>query len=172
MAHVISSATAISHAEAHPMNALSPVNRPLVRQPYRFPHMTLPHPPAPPATLAVFATYFATFAASCCSKRPPSPMNPRIALIQNEKAAQTAMCTIPVNITPSVASSPPCPSPSSVSSVVVLVSAWHGRLTCDLPGVYSTGAIWDRLPNLSRAAARTRSRARHDDRHRPPRQQH
>ncbi len=154
------------------MSALPPVNRPLFRQSYRFfPHMTVPHPRATPATLAVFATYCATFIATlatfCRSNRPSSPMNPGIALVQHQKAAKTAMFTIPVNIAVTTAANlhsapPPCTSPSSLSSVVILplsssvssvvalVFVRHGRLTCDPPDAYSTGAIWDRLPNLSR----------------------
>jgi hypothetical protein len=154
------------------MNAFSPVNRPLVKQSYRFPHVTLPHPLA---TLAVFATYLATIATSCHANQPSSPMNPGIALIQNQKTAKTAMFTIPVNISVTTVVNLRSSSvylPSSVSSVVILAAAWHGRLTCDQPDAYSTGAIWDRLPNLARAAARTPTRARHDDRGRPPRQHH
>jgi hypothetical protein len=152
----------------------------------RIPSPPLPHPFT---TLAVFATDLATFATSCRTNQPSSPMNPRIVLKQNQKAAKTAMLTIPVNIIVTAAvnllsppllfaSSPPCPSLSSVSSVLnsplssassassavqFSVPFRHGRLTCDPADAYSTGAIWDRLPNLSRAAARTPTRARHGD---------
>ena len=143
-----------------------------VGQCHQHSRIALPHPHA---ALAVFATFFATFAASCRFNQPPSPMNPRIALIQNQKTAKTAMLSGMVNIAVTTAvnllsssiylpflcvpSLPPfplwcisfCPlrpprpprftSPSPVR---------HGRLTCDPPDAYSTGAIWDRLSNLSR----------------------
>jgi len=133
------------------MDALSHGSRPFAhaRQSHQLPCITLPHPFA---ILAVFATYFATFATSCRLNRPPPPMNPRIALIQNQKAAKTAM-PLSCHTSPSTPRIPPC---SSVSSVVVLVSVRHGRLTCDPPDAYSTGAIWDRLPNLSPAPPRER----------------
>lgn len=124
---------------------------------HRFLRAILPHPHA---TVATFATFIATFAASCHPNRPPSPMNPGITLAQNQKTAKTAMplsCPIPLYLPPWTSPS----SPSSVSSVFVLVSipVWHGRLTCDPPDAYSTGAIWGRLPNLACAPPHERAPA-------------